>query len=188
MNLRGVPNIITGLRIALVVPLFGCLFNQRYGETLLLLAVAGASDGVDGYLARRNGWTSRLGAVLDPLADKVLMVSLYAALGWQGHLPAWLVGLVIGRDIVILAGALTYYLLFGRYRMAPTLISKLNTVFQILLVIITIFALAEFPVPGPVVQAMIALVALTTAWSGFNYVWVWSRRALGRRSEEIGGE
>ena len=90
MNRSDIPNIISMLRIILVIPTVMLLLNERYGQALILFAVAGASDGLDGYIAKRYHYVSRLGTILDPLADKLLLVCTYLALGWLGLLPAWL--------------------------------------------------------------------------------------------------
>src|SRR3990172_3309285 len=105
MGLKDIPNIISLLRMALVPPVVILLLNGYYGWALLVFVSAGLSDGLDGYLAKRFGWRSRLGAILDPLADKLLLVASYLTLGWLGQLPLWLVAVVVGRDIVIVAGA-----------------------------------------------------------------------------------
>ena len=183
MTRSDIPSLITGLRILLVLPVLMALFQGYYGWVLGLFALAGISDGLDGFLARHYGWHSRLGAIVDPIADKLLMVALYLGLGILAHLPWWLVALVIGRDLVIVGGALSYYALIGRFDMEPTLVSKLNTVLQILLVLLVVVGLWGYGLAPWALQGLIALVTLSTLASGVNYVWVWSRRAqqVGRR-------
>lgn len=172
------PNLITGLRILLIPPFLWLLLQGCYGGALALFVLAGASDGVDGFLAKRYGWRSPLGAVLDPLADKLLMLCAYLALGWLAALPWWLVGMVVVRDGIIVAGALTYYRLFGAYEMEPLLASKLNTVLQIMLVLTVLWGLWQGGVPLALLHVLIGLVGLATLVSGSAYVWLWSRRAL----------
>lgn len=179
--MRYLPNLITLLRILLIVPFLGQLHQADYGFALLLFVVAGLSDGVDGFLAKRFGWTSRLGAILDPMADKLLMVAAYLALGILHVLPWWLVGLVLLRDAVIVAGALAYHLLFGVYEMQPLLASKVNTASQILLVVLALFALWQGGIPTLWLEGLGYLVAVTTVLSGVVYVWVWSGRAMVQR-------
>lgn len=179
--MRYLPNLITLLRILLIVPFLGQLHQTNFGLALLLFTVAGVSDGVDGFLAKRFGWTSRLGAILDPLADKLLMLSAYLALGILNVLPWWLVGLVLLRDAIIVGGALTYHMLFGVYEMAPLLTSKLNTACQILLVVLALFALWQGGARPPWLAGLGYVVAFTTVVSGAVYVWVWTRRALAQR-------
>lgn len=179
--MRFLPNLITLLRILLIVPFLGQLHQADYGLALLLFVVAGLSDGIDGFLARHFGWTSRLGAILDPMADKLLMLSAYLALGILQVLPWWLVGLVLLRDAVIVSGALAYHLRFGVYEMAPLLASKVNTACQILLIVLSLFALWQGGIPPVWLEGLGYLVALTTLISGTVYVWVWSHRALIQR-------
>ncbi|MEA3413027.1 MAG: CDP-alcohol phosphatidyltransferase family protein, partial [Pseudomonadota bacterium] len=104
MQARQIPNIITVARIALVPVLAWVLLEQQFEITLILAAFMGATDGLDGFLAKVYGWQTRLGSFLDPLADKVMLVTIYLCLGWLELLPYWLVALVIFRDLVILAG------------------------------------------------------------------------------------
>lgn len=181
--LRFLPNLITGLRILFIPPFLWFLLQGGYGPAFALFVLAGASDGVDGFLARRYGWRSRIGAILDPLADKLMMLCAYLGLGWLGALPWWLVALVLLRDAVIVAGALAYHRLFGAYEMEPLPASKLNTVCQIALVTAVLFGLWRGGPAEGLVPPLIALVALTTLASGAAYVWVWSRRALRRERE-----
>ena len=176
MNLRQLPNTISVFRILLVFPIIYLLLNHQYQQTLLLFVVAGVSDGVDGFLAKYYGWKTWLGGVLDPLADKFLLVSCFIALAWIGLLPWWLVVLVMLRDIVIIAGAPYYYFRVDRIDAQPTFLSKFNTVSQIGLVVVVIFA-EIVSLPSWLVTAMIIFVALTTISSGLDYVVAWSRKA-----------
>ncbi len=185
------PNIITLLRILLVVPVVMLLLDARYAEALILFAVAGVSDGLDGFLARFFHWQSRLGSILDPLADKLLLVCAFLALGWQGLIPTPLVAVVLLRDLVIVLGALAFHLRFGRYEMSPSWLSKANTLCQILLVLTVVFAhsgLLVVPAMDTLIGALIDIVWLTTLVSGGHYVWVWGRRALQLSRQETGHE
>lgn len=127
MTRADIPNIISVLRIGLVLPVVAALVHEQFTLALLLYTRRGLSDALDGYIAKRYHCASRLGSILDPLADKLLLVSTYVALAWLGLLPVWLVAAVAARDILILVGAVSYHLLIGEYEMKPTLISKLNT-------------------------------------------------------------
>lgn len=178
MTGHSIPNSITLLRILLVAPLVVALGGGDYGLAFSLFVVAGVSDAVDGYLAKRFGWESRLGAVLDPLADKLLMVASYLMLLWLGHLPLWLVAVVIGRDGVILLGAAAYRLLFGTIEMAPRLASKANTFLQIVLVAVVLLALCCYPLPTGLQTVLMLAVLVFSLWSGLEYVLVWARYAL----------
>ncbi|MFO7603769.1 MAG: CDP-alcohol phosphatidyltransferase family protein [Gammaproteobacteria bacterium] len=179
MKTSDLPNLISILRIALVVPVVICLLEGLYGGALLLFLIAGASDGLDGFLARRFGWTSRLGAILDPIGDKLLMVAVFLVLGAKFYLPWWLVTVVILRDVVIITGAVSYHALIEQVDMQPLRISKLNTALQILLVLVVLYSLAALgPLPPPILtQSLIYMVLLTTLASGIAYVVGWSRRA-----------
>lgn len=177
MKARDIPNLITVFRFLLVPPVVLLLLERRFGLALLLFGVAGFSDAVDGYLAKRYAWSSRIGALLDPLADKLLLVSSFITLGWLQLLPLWLVGAVILRDLVIVSGALVYHFRIERLEAAPTLVSKLNTLAQILLVIAIMFSQAVHELPFLWMDALLYSVLVTTLWSGMDYVWRWSRLA-----------
>ena len=177
MQARDIPNVITVGRILLVVPTSWALVEQQYQLALALFFVAGVSDGIDGFLAKHYDWTSRLGALLDPVADKALLVCSYAALTWTGLLPLWLFALVILRDLVIVSGAVVYHFRVARLEAEPTWISKLNTVFQIVLVLLVILGQIVAWVQYAWIEALVYAVAVTTVWSGIDYVIVWSRRA-----------
>ena len=134
-----------------------------------------ASDGVDGYLARRHGLT-RSGAFLDPLADKALVVSTYLMLGWLGHVPGWLVVLVVFRDVLIIGGAMVAYLMLGDFHSRPLAISKLNTAVQIALVA-AVLARLGVDIGHPSIDwVLVHVAAATTLASGFAYLWEWGRR------------
>lgn len=177
MNRRQIPNVITILRILLVIPVMVLLARREYGPVLLLFAVAGLSDGLDGYLARRFCWQTRLGSLLDPLADKFMLVGTYLVLGWNGLLAWWLVGLVILRDVVIVGGATAYHYFCQSLTMEPTRLSKINTVLQIALGLLIIVAALGSWIPQWTIAAMIVAVAVSTVWSGADYVWRWGWRA-----------
>jgi len=177
LRLRDIPNLLTVLRILLVPPIVWSLLAQRFDRALLLFFVAGLSDGLDGYLAKQFDWSSRLGALLDPLADKLMLLSSYLALAWLGLLPVWLVVLVLVRDLVIVGGAVTYHFRVERVDAAPTIISKLNTLLQILLVLLVIAARAfDWEIAAPM-QMLVYAVGVSTVWSGVDYVITWSRLA-----------
>lgn len=178
MKRSDIPNLITVLRILLVLPTGWVLLRQDFALALVLFLVAGVSDGLDGFLAKHYGWTSRLGALLDPLADKALLVTCYAVLAWIELLPPWLLVLVVTRDVVIVAGAVVYNYRIRRLEAEPTLISKLNTVLQIALVLLVIVQqLAPDWVPAGWIQLLIYAVTASVVWSGLDYVVTWGRRA-----------
>jgi cardiolipin synthase len=178
MKLATVPNVICVLRMALTVPIVVLLAEGRYGETLVLFAIAAASDILDGYLAKTFGWTSELGKFLDPLADKLLLVSVFITLAAIGLVPVWLAGIAVLRDVVIGVGAGVYRWLFGPLEGRPTAPSKLNTLVQLLFVIAVVWQAAFRDLPAWIVQGLGALVLVTTAVSGVDYVLTYIRKAI----------
>lgn len=188
MTRRDLPNLITGARILMVAPLIWLISADRYAWALLVALTAGVSDGLDGYLAKHFGWESRLGGILDPMADKLMLVLSYVALGSAGLLPMWLVALVLLRDAVIVSGAIIFGLKIATLQPEPMLLSKLNTVLQIVLLLAVLLHQAVAVIPTLLLSILIALTAITTAGSGLQYVWVWGRRAwdLSAESEDHG--
>lgn len=182
MKARDIPNIITIFRFLLVTPVVWAMLEDRFGLALFLFGVAGFSDAVDGYLAKRNNWSSRLGAIMDPLADKLLLVCTFVTLGWLGWIPLWLVVLVILRDLVIISGALFYHYMIEQVTMEPSMVSKLNTFTQILLVLAVMFSRGIQELPYFWIDILMYSVLVTTLWSGLGYVWTWGRRALRKPS------
>lgn len=181
MSVSQLPNAITLLRLLLMLPITWLLWQARYPEALLLAALAGVSDAVDGALARRFGWRSEFGAFLDPLADKTMVVVLFVVLTMRGHIPLWLAVVVVGRDAIILLGAGLYRLLFHELNMAPTLISKINTATQVIVLLLLLFGLCGFGAASRLALAAVAplcfyLVALLSVVSGLDYVVTWSRK------------
>lgn len=177
-SLRFIPNALCILRMLLVVPVAWLLANHQFQMTLWVFALAAATDGLDGFLAKRCGWTSELGKILDPLADKILLVGVFLTLGLMELVPLWLAIAAIGRDLVITAGALAYNWLFGYPHGHPTWISKLNTLCQIVFLLLVVAAHAVGHVPQNVVIILGALVFVTTMVSGLDYVITYSRKAL----------
>ncbi len=178
VGLVWLPNAITLARIALALPLYWVLRESRFDLALAIAGVAAVSDGLDGWLAKRYGWVTRLGAMLDPLADKLLLFSCFLGLGASEHLPLWLVMLVIGRDALIVAGALAYRALVGPFEAAPSLLSKVTTFMQLALVLWVIGYHAGLPLTDVVTNPLIIAVAVITVASGAQYVLVWGARAF----------
>ncbi len=185
MRLRDIPNGICVVRIFLSLPIVWLMVEGRFGLALALFALAGLSDGLDGWLAKRFHWESRLGGLLDPLADKVLLVSAFLSLGWLGFLPITLVLLVILRDLIIITGALVYHYSIADLEAAPSLISKLNTLVQIVLVLAVMANQGLLDLPASLLTSLILLTYLTTLISGADYIWKWTRLAVqkGRRED-----
>ena len=179
MRLRHLPNLLCVLRMVLVLPVAHGILDGRYPEVMALFAVAAFTDALDGFLAKRFGWTSELGKHLDPLADKLLLVTVFACLSVADLSPWWRTAIVLLRDLVIVFGGLVYRALFGPLEGKPTLRSKLNTVCQIFFCL-SVVARAAYGWPTePVVTALGALVLVTTAVSGIEYVLIYARRAAG---------
>ena len=155
--------------------------THRVFEALIFIALAIASDFLDGYFARKQHQISELGKILDPLADKFLLVSCYLSLAWMGALPGWLVLVVVGRDLVILFGAVAYHYRVEPLSAAPTAISKLNTLAQLLLVLAVLFERGVMALPPGWLETLIYVVLATTLLSGFDYVWTWGWRAWNKR-------
>ena len=186
MTRRDIPNVISIVRIALVFPIVYMLAEREFSYALVLFFIAGISDGLDGYLAKRNNWETRLGSILDPVADKLLLVSSYLILGWLHEIPGWLVIGVIARDIIIVVGGVAYHFLIGQFDMEPSWISKANTFFQILLVLVVVFSLGAYTLPGVLLDGCEYIVAATVILSGINYIWVWGRRAVAASNHKQG--
>lgn len=173
---RHIPNLITVFRILLVYPVVHLLLARRFGWALGLFFLAGVSDGLDGFLAKHYHWQSRLGSYLDPLADKLLLVSCFVALAWIGLVPVWLTVAVVLRDVVILGGAVAYYVLHQPFEGQPHWTSKVNTFFQLFLVVVVLGGQSVWPVPEGLLLALDWLVMLTSLVSGALYVSVWGGR------------
>lgn len=174
----------------LVPPIAWLLLVGDYKTALLLVFIAGLSDGLDGWLARVFGWRTRLGAALDPFADKLLLVVTFSCLWWQGLLPLWLVAVVVLRDLYLVIGGLVYNHWFERIeQVQPSLLSKCNTALQIALALLALAA-AAWPtmMPGDVLFFLSRIVLLTTVLTFAHYAWTWSRRAkaVGLKSKQQG--
>ncbi len=178
LELSDLPNAISFGRILLTIPVVFLLLEREFGLALLLFAVAGASDALDGHLAKRYGWQSSLGGILDPLADKALLMSAFLVLGAIGLIPVWLVVAAVFRDLLIVGGALVYHFQVEDLEAAPTWTSKVNTLLQILLLIGVMANAGPLPLPRGLLAGLVWLTLGTTVLSGSQYVWVWSRKAL----------
>jgi cardiolipin synthase len=165
------PNLITLARLCAVPATIWLILHQRLDLAFYLFIGAGVSDGVDGWLARVRNARSALGALLDPVADKALLVSVYLALAGIGVLPDWLAILVVFRDLLIVGGILVLWVLGQPPAIRPLLVSKLNTCLQIALAAVALgMAGFDLDVPG-LLDACIWATAVTTLASGAAYVW-----------------
>jgi len=166
-----IPLFLTLLRVFSSPVLAWLLFRSRFREALILVLIAGVTDWLDGWTARKLQVSGKAGVILDPLADKVLLVTLFVVLGLIKLLPLWMLLLVIGRDLIIVIGALLLRLLRGYHQFLPSLWGKVSTFFQIVLIFLV---LAHAALPNRFVwylqELALLLSALFTAFSGVNYV------------------
>jgi cardiolipin synthase len=176
--LRHVPNVITVIR-GLLIPVIGALLLQeRYVEAFWTLVASALSDLVDGHIARRYNARTRFGAIADPVADKLTMLTVTLLLAWQGLLPGWLAAAIVLRDLVIVGGAVAYHRLFGHVEMAPTWLSKLNTLLEFIVLAAVIADAAALLDDRAMLPLLFAALLVTVVTSGAQYVWIWGRRAL----------
>ena len=172
------PNIITIGRIIALGPLVYYMWQKDYQTALIITFFAGLSDGLDGFLAKRFGWQGWLGGVLDPLADKAMMMLCYLVLAWQSIIPLWLFVLVVMRDVVIVLGTSYYHFKIGKIKQAkPTFWSKFNTVLQILLILFLLLDLADWWHLPFSMSWLFYAVGFTTISSGIQYVLMGRRMA-----------
>ncbi len=179
--MRHLPNAITVLRAALIPLQAWLLASGDYATAFLLFVVSGLSDLADGWIARRFDLRTRFGAIADPLADKLTMLTVALLLAAQGWLPWWFALLVVGRDLVIIAGAAAYHFTVGEVVMAPSWISKLNTALEFVFLAGVLALAAGHIGDGPWHPALLYATAATVIASGVSYVLVWSRKAVRER-------
>jgi cardiolipin synthase (CMP-forming) len=173
---RHLPNLICLIRIALVWPIAAALSAGEQLAALSLFVAAAVSDGLDGYLAKRFDWTSELGKFLDPLADKLLLVTVFVESAWLGLVPWWLTAAVVARDVLIALGALVFRLWFGPLRGRPTVLSKMNTAAQLGYVMLVMLNAATGLPPRDMLDACALITLATTVISGLHYVQMIMRR------------
>ena len=170
-----IPNLITLGRILMVPVVVWAIASGAMWIAFVLFVAAGISDAVDGFIAKRFNMTTELGAYLDPLADKALIVSIYLTLGINGFIPRWLVILVVSRDILIVGGIMLSWLVGNPLKIRPLLVSKLNTVAQIVFACIVLGTLG-FNIEADTLRlVLMALVAILTLLSIAAYVVEWVR-------------
>lgn len=184
MKLKYIPNMICVARIILVAPIVWALIEERYGLALGLSLIAGLSDALDGYLARRFDWRTRLGGLLDPAADKLLMFASFVTLTYMGWVPIWFTAIVIGRDLIIIGGTIVYQLTVAPVHGEPTGASKLNTVLQISFILLTIGHAWLGQPPMLVIEILGAAILVTIAISTVQYVTTGLNRRRDARLEE----
>jgi cardiolipin synthase len=177
--LRHLPNLICLARIALIWPIVAALASANYDFALLLFAVAAVSDGLDGFLAKRYGWTSELGKILDPVADKLLLISVFVMATSLGLVPWWLTLTAVTRDLMIILGAIVLRIWVGPLHGRPSLMSKINTLLQLAYLLGVITNAAGFGPPHAFLATLAVVVLVTTLLSGVNYAMDFARAARG---------
>jgi len=173
---KDIPNLISIIRIALIFPIIWAIVEGRFSLALVIFAIAGVSDALDGFLAKQYHWQSRLGTILDPIADKLLLVASFATLAWLNLLPMWLFLLVMARDLMIVIGGMAYHYIVGKFELLPLWSSKVNTAFQIVLVLLVILQQIWSQI-DPLVVLGGWLVVASVIYSGSEYILVWGLRA-----------
>ena len=182
MHLKWIPNIISIFRILLILPVLLLIFRSQYQWALFLFLVAGLSDALDGYLAKHFGWRTRVGALLDPVADKLLIAGSYIALAWLNLIPFWLATIVVSRDLIIAIGVFIYSFIIEPFEGEATRISKINTFLELLFVLVILCSIA-FDWPANSIITVIGSAVLVTVFiSGIDYIISWIRRI---RSHDI---
>lgn len=182
-----IPNIITLLRFLLVPAVIYAILEERMGWALVCFVIAGVSDAVDGFIARNFDQRSELGAYLDPMADKLLLVSVFVVLGFMAELPLWLVLAVVSRDALIVGGVLLANLMGNPVEMRPLMVSKANTAVQIVLAAVVLFDLASASSFGLLRQGLVAACGLLTVASAAAYLVAWLRHMNGYGESENSG-
>ena len=176
-KLRHLPNAITITRLILVLPIAFFIVEESYVLAFGLFALSGLSDGLDGALARRYGWVSTFGRLIDPLADKLMMITTAIVLGSLSHFPAMLVILIVTKDLAILGGVFSYTSLAGFPEIKPNLLGKVTTAAQILLIFLILLNLSFQNLLSLIVfDAWFWVVALLTVFDGIFYLWLWTNR------------
>ena len=172
------PNLITFARLVLVPIVAYWIISKSYAAAAIVFLIAALSDFVDGYIARRFDRVSRLGSLLDPVADKLNMFVATVALALQDLLPIWLALAIVARDIAIVAGVLAYRLRGRRLEMKPTRLSKVNTFLEFSMLLLVLSSAARFITPTVSLAPLFLLVLATVLASAAHYAWLWSRGRL----------
>ena len=173
------PNAITIGRILAMIPLVWFMLEKQYEYAFYIAIAAGFSDMLDGFLAKTFGWEGWLGGVLDPLADKFMMLCCFLVFAVQGIIPNWVLILVLARDIIIITGATFYHFAIIKVDKAkPSLLSKFNTAIQILLIVVLLSHYSVYQFNQIFIDALIYLVTFFTVSSGLHYIYYWGRKAV----------
>jgi len=182
MHLKWIPNIISIFRILLILPVLLLIFRSQYQWALFLFLIAALSDALDGYLAKHFGWRTRVGALLDPVADKLLIAGSYIVLAWLNLIPFWLATIVVSRDLIIAIGVFIYSFIIEPFEGEATRISKINTFLELLFVLVILCSIAFDWSANSVITVIGSSVLVTVFISGIDYIISWIRRI---RSHDI---
>lgn len=174
-----IPNLITIMRLVLVPAVVLAMLNMRWDWAFAGFLIAGISDGVDGFIARHFNQQSQLGAYLDPMADKLLLVSVFVVMGFIGELPLWLVVMMVSRDALIVFAVLLSSVMSHPVEMKPLFVSKANTAIQIVLAAVVLGELAFGIHLDPLRPALIILSGVLTVASAAAYLVAWLRHMSG---------
>jgi cardiolipin synthase len=178
MMLKYIPNVLTLFRFTLIVPFLIFIYHHNYNYALYTFILAGFTDGLDGWLARHYHWRSFVGSIVDPMADKLLVIAGFISLALIGIIPWWLVFLVVLKDFTLCMGVIAWYVFVQRkLYFVATWISKVNTTVQLGLVTLCLIELGYYQFNSYFLDSMIYLTAFTTSLTYIDYVWTWSRKA-----------
>ena len=171
-DLPAIPNLITLSRLFLTPYIVLAILNRQYPQALFALMIAGITDALDGFLARTFHWTTDVGAVIDPIADKILLVSIYVALGLTGEIPLWVMYVVFARDLLIALGSVVAVLFTSLRDFRPAVWGKISTLLQITTAVFVLAgnAFSELH-PGALLIVFFRLTTLAAAWSCVHYYW-----------------
>jgi cardiolipin synthase len=182
--LKYLPNALTMLRLLLALPLGLLILRHDYALALWIGLLAGITDALDGFTARRLGYFSQFGAALDPVADKLLIMVSFLCFAHVGLVPWYVAAVVVGRDLVIVSGALCYRLLVGPIKFAATLLSKVNMLVQICFCVL-LLAAQLLPAISPLaIQWATAVLLVIAVVSGLDYMVTWTRKARQNKQPE----
>lgn len=180
MGLSSLPNALSILRIILTVPVVLTLLNHDFFLAMVLFFIAGITDALDGWVAKRYSCQTRLGSILDPVADKLLLISSFITLSIIGLLPLWLLLLIFVRDLMIISGTVGSFMGSGESDndlLTPSKLSKINTTLQIALVLFLV-TIKLYPILSDWSTVFFIIVATSTVLSGIDYIWIWFEKAI----------
>lgn len=186
MSISSLPNALSILRIILTVPVVLFLLNHQFSWAIMLFFIAGITDGLDGWIAKRYSCQTRLGSILDPTADKLLLVSSFVTLHIIGLLPLWLLALIFFRDLMIVSGAVGSFMGDGEPEnvlLSPSKLSKINTALQIALVL-SLVTTGLYPALSEWHTIFFIIVATSTVLSGADYIWIWTEKAISKEKQK----